>query len=287
MVPGVRAASGAAAPTADEVMRKAPRENFPVALFVLPRGIRQHLQAVYGFARLVDDIGDESSGDRDALLDEVEADVDRIYAREEPSHPLLARLGESVAELGLPREPFDRLIQANRQDQCVSTYETFDELVRYCELSANPVGRLVLNVFGRPTADRITWSDDVCTGLQLAEHWQDVGEDHRRGRVYLPQEDLRRFGVDETELAGEVASPGLRELMAFEVDRARGLLAPGVPLVSSLRGRERLAIAGYVGGGRAALDAVEACGYEVLGEPPKASRTMRVRRIVELLREAA
>jgi squalene synthase HpnC len=285
MATGLRAAAESAGPAAGEILEKARRENFPVALFVLPRDTRRHLRAVYGYARLVDDAGDEATGDRDAALDAIEVDLDRVYAGV-PGHPLMRALAASVRELGLPREPFRRLLAANRQDQRVSRYETWGELAGYCELSANPVGRLVLFVFGHPTLDRIAWSDDVCTGLQLAEHWQDVGEDYRRGRVYLPREDLRRFGVDEAELGLAHASPALRRLLAFEVERARELLRAGIPLVASLSGRERLAVAGYVGGGRAALDAVEASGYEVLGEPPKASKALRVRRIAEVLWEA-
>jgi squalene synthase HpnC len=275
------------APAADDVLAKARRENFPVALFVLPDDIRRHLRAVYGFARLVDDVGDEVAGDREALLDAVAADLDRAFSGADPRHPLMATLAGSIYELGLPREPFERLIEANRQDQRVSRYETYGDLERYCELSANPVGRLVLYVFGRPSLQRVAWSDSVCTGLQLAEHWQDVGEDYRRGRVYLPREDLRRFGVDEEVLGTRHASPAFRQLMAFEVDRARRLLDAGVPLAASLRGRERLAIAGYVGGGRAALDAVERSGFEVLGEPPKAGNALRLRRAVEVTREAS
>jgi len=275
------------APGADDVLAKARRENFPVALFLLPDDIRRHLRAVYGFARLVDDVGDEVAGDRGALLDAVAADLDRAFSGAEPRHPLMATLARSIYELGLPREPFERLIEANRQDQRVSRYETYGDLERYCELSANPVGRLVLYVFGRPSLQRVAWSDSVCTGLQLAEHWQDVGEDYRRGRVYLPREDLRRFGVDEEVLGTRQASPAFRQLMAFEVDRARRLLDAGVPLAASLRGRERLAIAGYVAGGRAALDAVERSGFEVLGEPPNAGNALRLRRAIEVLREAS
>jgi squalene synthase HpnC len=283
---GLRTAADAAAPTADEVMAKAGRENFPVALFILPRRTRQHLEAIYGFARLVDDAGDEVAGDRNAVLDEIEADLDRVYSGV-PRHPLMRRVAATVSELELRREPFRRLLEANRQDQRVSRYETYEELVYYCELSANPVGRLVLEVFCQATPERIAWSDDVCTALQLAEHWQDVGEDFRRGRVYLPQEDLRRVGIADADLARRDASAEVRQLMAFEVERARGLLGAGVPLVASLRGRQRLAVAGYVGGGRAALDAVEESGYQVLGEPPKASTRLRLRRIRDVLREAA
>ena len=285
MSTGVRPTT-ATAPAAEQVLAKARSENFPVALRVLPRSTRKHLGAVYGFARLVDDLGDEAEGDRLALLDALAVDLGRVYSGA-PQHPIMRTLAASVWELGLPREPFERLIEANRVDQRVSRYETYEELAAYCELSANPVGRLVLYVFGRPTRQRIGWSDDVCTALQLAEHWQDVGEDYRRGRIYLPREELERFGVQEADLGRGSATPEFRELMAFEVERARRLLAAGVPLAASLRGRERLAIAGYVGGGRAALDAVERSGYEVLGEPPKASRPLRLRRIADVLREAA
>jgi squalene synthase HpnC len=266
-------------------MEKAGRENFTVASFLLPTRDRRHLLAVYGFARLVDDAGDEAAGDREALLDELEADLGRAYDGR-PSHPLMRQLAPTVRERALPREPFLRLIEANRQDQRVARYETFDDLVRYCHLSANPVGELVLRVFGAATPERIAASDAVCTGLQLAEHWQDVGEDYARGRIYVPLEDLRRFGVEEEDLGGDRATPAFRELMAFEVERAWGLLDRGVPLVASLRGRQRLAVAGYVGGGRAALDAVERSGFEVLAEPPRATRRARVAAVARVMREA-
>lgn len=245
---------------ADEVLAKAARENFPVALFVLPRGVRRRLREVYGFARLVDDAGDLADGDRDELLDWIEADLDR------GEHPLIARVRD------LPRAPLIRLIEANRQDQRVSRYRRFEDLVEYCGLSANPVGELVLHVFGAATPERMRWSDSICTGLQLAEHWQDVGEDRRAGRIYLPLEDLDRFGVSEKLEPGD----GFRELMAFEVERARGVLHEGLPLVSALRGRQRLAVAAFAGGGFAALDAVERSGYDVLARSPRAGKAERL-----------
>jgi squalene synthase HpnC len=240
---------------------------------------------VYGFARLVDDAGDEAAGDREALLDVLEEDLGRTYAGE-PQHPLMQELAPTVRELGLPREPFHRLIAANRQDQRVARYESYADLAAYCELSATPVGRLVLHILGAASPERIEASDAVCTGLQLAEHWQDVGEDYRRGRVYIPQDDLARFGVTEAELEQARATPALKRLLAFEVERARGLLARGIPLVSSLHGRARLLVAGYVAGGRAALDAVEESGYEVLDEPPRASKAARAAALLRTLREA-
>jgi squalene synthase HpnC len=173
---------------------------------------------------------------------------------------------------------------ANRQDQVVSRYQTFDELLAYCTLSANPVGRIVLRVFGALTPAREVLSDQVCTALQLAEHWQDVAEDFRAGRIYLPGEDLARFGVTEEDLAAPQASPQLRGLMAFEVERARQLLDKGAPLVGNLRGAARVAVAGYVAGGRAALAAIAGAGYDVLRVTPKPRRG---RLVAEVLRAYA
>ena len=157
----------------------------------------------------------------------------------------------------MPREPFVRLIDANRADQRVSRYATFEELVGYCALSANPIGELVLGVFGIATPERIAYSDSICTALQLAEHWQDVAEDRDRGRVYLPAADLRSFGVSEGDLAAPHAGARVRALIAFEVERARELLGAGEPLLATVRGRKRLALAAFLAGGWAALDAIE------------------------------
>src|SRR5262249_42532620 len=182
--------------------------------------------------------------------------------------------------------PFVRLIEANRQDQDVARYATWEELAYYCTLSANPVGELVLHVFGSATRERVGWSDSVCTGLQLAEHWQDVGEDFGRGRIYLPQEDMERFEVTEDDVASDRPRPAFASLMRFEVDRARELLRDGLALVGSLKGRHRLAIAAYVGGGRAALDAVERSGFDVLRHSPSAGAGARLAATAAVLREA-
>jgi squalene synthase HpnC len=273
------------APTASSVMPQAGAENFSVASLLLPRAERRALMGIYGFARLVDDAGDEARGDRRALLDWIEHDVGRMFDGE-AIHPLLRRLAPSVRAFDLPREPFERLIAANRQDQEVRRYETYDELAAYCDLSANPVGELVLHVFRAASRERVRLSDAVCTALQLAEHWQDVGEDFRRGRIYVPIEDLARFGVGEQDLAHATPSPGLRRLLDFEVARARALLRVGVALVSGLSGTARIAVAGYVGGGLAALDAIEASGFDVLRSSPKATRMARVRATVRVLQEA-
>jgi squalene synthase HpnC len=265
-------------PGAGEVLERAGGENFSVASLVLGRANRDHLLAIYGYARLVDQIGDATPGDRLARLDAFEADLGRVFEPAgEPVHPILRALRPTVHALHLPRGPFERLLEANRLDQRQAVYETFDELVAYCDLSANPVGELVLHVFDAATPDRIALSDSVCTALQLAEHWQDVAEDHAAGRIYLPAEDLDRFGVAPNDLGAPTTSPRLRELMAFEVARARMLLDEGAPLVGRLHGRARIAVAGYVGGGRAALDAIDAAGHDVLAGAPKSSKARRAR----------
>ncbi len=262
-------------PGARAVQDRAAGENFSVASIVLGREARRHLLAIYGYARLVDEFGDAVAGDRSAKLDAFEADLDRAFAGETPEHDVLRQLQPTVRELSLPRGPLQRLIEANRQDQEHPVYATFDELVAYCDLSANPVGELVLHVFGAPSRENIALSDKVCTALQLAEHWQDVSEDYRAGRIYLPGEDRERFGVEDADLSARTAAPRLKQLMAFEVARARELLDEGAPLVGRLHGRTRLAVAGYVGGGRAALDSIQAAGFDVLAGTPKATRPRR------------
>ena len=254
-------------PGEDAVLERAGSENFSVASLVLGRETRDHLLAIYGFARLVDQLGDAVEGDRLAHLDWLEAEVDRVFDGE-PGHPLMRRLAPTVRACRMPRGPFVRLIDANRRDQRQSTYATFDDLVDYCDLSANPVGELVLHVFRVATPERVVLSDSVCTALQLLEHWQDVQEDYaQHGRVYLPAEDLERFGVEAGRFSGEAYD----RLMAFEIERARRMLDDGAPLVGTLRGRARLAVAGYVGGGRANLDALAAGSPKATGKALLAS----------------
>jgi len=265
------------------VLARAGDENFPVASRWLPRRERAHLLALYGFARLVDDAGDEAPGDRLALLEDLAADLERVFQAGDPQHPLLRRLVPTVRACALPREPFEALLEANRRDQRVHRTATWEELLAYCELSANPVGRLVLHVFSAASPERLALSDAISSGLQLVEHWQDVAEDAARGRVYLPAEDLARFGVREADLRARRASPELRGLLRFEVERARGLLAAGEPLVRSLRGRFGLAVAAFAAGGRAALDAIERAGFDVLAGPPRARRRDRARQLLLLL----
>jgi squalene synthase HpnC len=279
---------------------KAAAENFPVAPFFLPRAWRTDLMAVYGFARLVDDIGDGdlAPGGADArllgvspadaeeplvLLDAFEADLRRVFDGT-PRHPLLRRLQPTVRRSSLTPEPFLGLIAANRQDQLVGRYETYDDLLAYCELSANPVGRLVLAVTGTATPERIRRSDAVCTALQIVEHLQDVAEDLGRDRIYLPAADMKRFHVEETDLAAKTAGASVRALVAYEAERARNLLDAGTPLVGSVHGRLKLLLAGFVAGGRAAIRAIAAAEHDVLPGPPKASRLRLLREVGVTLR---
>jgi squalene synthase HpnC len=272
----------AAAPRAAAILAKSERENFPVASRVLPRRTRAHLLAIYGFARLVDDLGDEAPGDRLAALDWLDREVDLTY-RGTPQHPLMRRLVATVHRFELPDEPFRKLIDANRQDQRVTSYPTFGELLAYCDLSANPVGHLVLYVLEAATPTRMKLSDAVCTGLQLTEHWQDVREDLGRGRVYLPQEDLARFGCGVADLRASRPSEPFRRLMRFEIDRARALLDRGAPLARGLGGRPGVAVAAFVAGGRSALDAIARAGFDVLGGSPRPSKARRMLGLVRTL----
>jgi squalene synthase HpnC len=267
------------APAAAELVARAQTENFPVALFVLSRAQRQHLMAIYGFARLADELGDSAPGDRLAQLDDLAQDLDRAYLGQ-AQHPLLQRLAPSLSALKLPREPFAALIEANRRDQRIARYASWRALAEYCEYSANPVGRLVLHVFDAATPERFALSDRICTALQLAEHCQDVAEDYAAGRVYLPAEDLARFGAHESEIASPSASPALRQVLRFEVSRARALLDSGSALVRSLSGRGRLAVAGFIAGGRAALDAIERADFDVISVQTKPRKRDLARRLL-------
>ncbi|CAM5620282.1 phytoene synthase [Streptomyces xanthochromogenes] len=281
---------------------KATDENFPVAPFFLPRAWRDDLMAVYGFARLVDDIGDgdlapggadarhlgvaaADADDRLVMLDAFEADLRRVFDGT-PRHPLLVALQPTVRRCALTPEPFLGLIAANRQDQRVRRYETYEDLLAYCELSANPVGRLVLGITGTTSPERVRRSDAICTALQIVEHLQDVKEDLGRDRIYLPAEDMSRFHVTQADLAVPTGSASVRALVAFEAERAGSLLNEGTPLVGSVHGRLKLLLAGFVAGGRAALDAVAAAGHDVLPGPPKPTKARLMREVGAVLRRA-
>jgi squalene synthase HpnC len=258
-------------PRASVILGRASGENFPVASVVLPKESRRHLFAFYGFARLVDYLGDDYAGDRLGALNWLECETRSALdeprearAAAETCLSLIVQAARSVRDLAIDPQPLFDLIEANRIDQQVASYETFEDLLAYCRLSANPVGRLVLGAFGVEGAERLAYSDAMCTGLQLVEHWQDVLEDAQAGRVYLPSEDLHRFGVDTSLLVRGPATPQLRALIVFEVARARSWLDQGLPLLAQMTGRTRWAVAGFWAGGHAALDAIARRDFDVL-----------------------
>jgi squalene synthase HpnC len=281
-------AAGWRAVSAARAVTQASQENFPVALRMLPRRYRQQLLAVYVYARTVDDAGDLAPpAERPQLLGDLAQDVRRLYGQAdggEPASPAVRGLAGTVTQGAIPMQPFLDLIGANEQDQVVSRYETFGDLEGYCRLSANPVGRIVLHIFGAYTPERARLSDSICTGLQLAEHWQDVAEDARAGRIYLPAEDMREFGCTEDDLLRDQAPARLRRLIEFEVRRASDLMSAGAPLIRGLRPLPRAAIAGYVAGGRAALAAIARADYDVLAATPRPGKG---RTVAELARAFA
>ena len=252
---------------AERIEARAAGENFPVVSFLAPRWARPHLRAIYGFARLVDNLGDEAMGDRLALLDELQRELEAP-----PRTEIMRRVHETIAARGLSREPFARLIEANRIDQRKTRYETWEELRAYCTYSADPVGRLVLGIYGRAgEPELVAMSDSICTGLQLVNFLQDPPRDLELGRVYLPQEDLRAFGAKDGDLAGPVSEP-VTALLRFEAQRARSLLETGLPLARALGGRAGMSVSLYARGGLAALDQLEGAGWDVFTRRPSPNR---------------
>jgi len=246
-------------------------ENFPVVSWLLPRELRGPMYAVYAYCRGVDDLGDEAEGDRLALLDGWEAELRRCYDGT-PSDPRFVALADTIRRFDIPCDPFLCLIEANRHDQRQFRYETFDDLLDYCAFSANPVGRLVLYVFGYRDDERAKLSDATCTALQLTNFWQDVARDFAMGRVYIPQVDMRHFGVGDADLAAGQATPPLRDLMRFEVLRARDYFRRGLPLIDSVRGRLSVDLRLFTLGGLAVLDAIERADYDALSHRPTVSK---------------
>jgi squalene synthase HpnC len=267
--------------------RRERAENFPVALRLLPAAPRRHLHAVYAVARVIDDNGDDprrTPGERAAALDALAADLDSLWAGRTPSDSAVRGLAPTVAECALEQAPFRALIDANRVDQTTRRYRRWEDLRDYCRLSADPVGHIVLAIAGQSTSRTRSLSDDVCTALQVLEHCQDVVEDKRdRDRVYLPLEDLTSYGVTEADLDAVVATPALRALVRHEVDRAAALLDAGGPLVAALRGWARLAVAGYVAGGRATVDAFRRVKHDVVSRKPSPRRLDVIRHLLVLL----
>lgn len=279
-------------------------ENFTVGSWLVPRDKLRHIYAVYAFCRTVDDLGDEATmgqgnspppeidtvsllaagladapapfdGDdrayRLALLDLWQAELVSCYAGT-PTHPVMVALRESIEEFDLPQEPFLKLIEANRMDQRNRRYPAYVDLLHYCDHSANPVGHLFLYLFGYRDKERQEMADATCTALQLTNFWQDVARDYQKGRIYLPLEDMERFGYSEGELARGVVTPEFRRLLAFEAERAMDLFRRGAPLVSTLDGVARLDVALFTRGGVSVLEAIRKQRYDVLTGRPSLSR---------------
>jgi squalene synthase HpnC len=261
------------------VARRAQGENFLVASFLFPRALRPHVRALYCYARLVDMLGDEFAGDRLAALDELEREVEACYEGT-ATWPVLVELQPTIHAFQLPSEPFLRLIEANRMDQRIAAYETWDDLKRYCVHSADPCGRLVLGVLRRADdPELVRASDDVCTGLQLVNFLQDVPRDLELGRVYLPAEDRRRFGDPPLDRPTDE----LRALLRFEARRAARLLSGGETLRTRIGGRLGVAVGMFARGGLAALEVLESARWDVFTQRPRPSRARLAREAVVTL----
>jgi len=249
-------------------------ENFTVVSWFLPNRLRRHFFSVYAFCRWTDDLGDEAKGDRLALLDAWERELRACFdGRRE--HPLWLALGRTVEHFAIPMEPFLRLIEANRMDQRITRFETYAGLLHYCDHSATPVGRMVLHVLGYGDEERGRLSDATCVGLQLANFWQDVSVDLGKGRVYLPLEDLHRFGYSQEELRRGVVNDAFRSLMRFEVQRARALFDEGRGLEALLDRQARIDVRLFRLGGEAVLDAIERAGYDVISARPRVGKARK------------
>lgn len=253
-------------------------ENFSVATWFLPKRLRQPFCNVYAYCRISDDLGDEV-GDPKAslqLLDQWEQELDKCYVGR-PLHPVFVALAGTVREFEIPKHEFSNLLTAFRQDQTVTRYQTFEDLLGYCVNSANPVGHLVLYLCGYRDVERQKLSDFTCTALQLANFWQDVSVDYAgKGRIYLPLQDLRRFGVSEEDLATRRNSSEFREMMKFEVGRARDWFRQGEPLIGMVAKELALDIELFSRGGQEILNAIERQDYAVLGRRPSISKSRKL-----------
>lgn len=270
-------------------LTRAEGENFTVVSWLAPRAVREHLAVVYAFCRTVDNLGDEdwvlrsptgrtgecAAAERVALLDAFEAELDLVYAGS-PRHPIFVALRPTIERFGLPREPFARLIEANRMDQRTKRQATFADLLGYCEHSATPVGRLVLGLYERGGPEECALSDATCIGLQLANFWQDVKRDYAMGRVYLPQDEMAEHGVRDEDLAASTASEAVRRLVRFQVERTRDYFARGLPLLDRVSGRLRVDLALFSRGGLAILDKIERQDYDTLSRRPTVGKFEKV-----------
>ncbi|HET8890082.1 MAG TPA: squalene synthase HpnC [Candidatus Angelobacter sp.] len=267
-----------------ERLAKSHYENFSVATWFLPRRLRQHFYNVYAYCRISDDLGDEVGNPQQSLelLDQWEGQLNSCYAGS-PRHPVFVALRETVEQCGIPKYEFSDLLIAFRQDQTVSRFETFDDVLGYCRYSANPVGHLVLYLCGYSDSGRQQLSDYTCTALQLANFWQDVFVDYGKGRIYLPLEDLRRFGVTGDDIAQRRATPQFVAMMKFEVKRAREWFERGLPLVKMVDRELAVDLELFSRGGQEILNAIERQGFDVLRSRPVISKP---RKLMLVLRAA-
>jgi squalene synthase HpnC len=260
-----------------ERLAKSHYENFSVASWFLPKRLRQHFYNVYAYCRISDDLGDEVGNPQQSLelLDQWEMELNSCYAGA-PKHPVFVALAETVQQCGIPKHELSDLLIAFRQDQTVTRFETFDDVLGYCRYSANPVGHLVLYLCGYSDAERQQLSDYTCTALQLANFWQDVFVDFGKGRIYLPLEDMRRFGVTGDDIAQRRATPQLVAMMKFEVERAREWFKRGLPLIKKVNRELALDLDLFSRGGMEILRAIERQGFDVLRSRPVISRTRKL-----------
>ena len=272
-----------AAPTlteAQEYCRRLARthyENFSVATWFLPQHLRQHFFNVYAYCRISDDLGDEVGDPSSALqlIDQWEGELNACYFGN-PRHPVFVALAETVRTVEIPKQTFADLLTAFRQDQRIARYPTFDDLLGYCRYSANPVGHLVLYLCGYRDGERQALSDFTCTALQLANFWQDVSVDYAKGRIYLPLEDLQKFGVSENDIASQRNTPAFCEMMRFEVECARDWFRRGLPLAEKVDRALAIDIELFTRGGQEILNAIERQGYKVLGRRPVISKSRKL-----------
>jgi len=272
-----RAPSLAAAQEYCRRLARSHYENFSVASWFLPQRLRQHFFNVYAYCRISDDLGDEVGNAAASLrlLDQWEAELNSCYEGE-PRHPVFVALRDTVRSCEVPKQPFANLLTAFRQDQSVARYDTFDDLLGYCKNSANPVGHLVLYLCGYGDAERQKLSDYTCTALQLANFWQDVSVDYGKGRIYLPLESLRRFGVSEDDIAAGRNSAEFCAMMRFEVGRAREWFERGLALPGMVDRELAVDLELFSRGGMEILNAIEKQGYAVLGRRPAISRSRQL-----------
>ena len=257
-------------------------ENFTLVSRFVPRKMRRHLYTLYAFCRTVDDIGDEAPRDRTALLDRFEDELHAAYSGA-PRHPVLVALKSTIKQFNLPQDLFLKLIEANRLDQQKHHYATFSELLYYCDRSANPVGRLFLMLFNYNNNELFTLSDATCTALQLTNFWQDVKRDYEAGRIYLPQEDMREYKVEEEDLAADRASEPFKALMQFQIERTRRYFYEGLPLIERVHGHLKVDIALFSRGGLAILDKIKQGGCDTLAARPTLSKKEKVRLFLSTL----